>query len=137
MLDLLIVRAIFIVVLTVCAGFLKPWNLSPWVSAGGGLLLGGGIILFEIRLEQISLKRLIGAACGSVLGIVGAFLMSLVLDRAAPKEPFLPVCLLLWMSYVGLIVGAKKGDMLNLSAWAEFSGARNRRKRVTRFWTRA
>ena len=41
----------------------------------------GLIILFEIRLEQISLKRLIGAAFGSVLGIAGAFLMSLVLGQ--------------------------------------------------------
>jgi uncharacterized protein YacL len=124
------VRAFFVVVLTVCAGFLKPWNLSPWVAAGGGLLLGGGIILFEIRLEQISLKRLIGAACGSVLGIVGAFLMSLVLGKAAPNQPFLPVCLLLWMSYVGLIVGAKKGDMLNLSALGGIFGGEKSSKKT-------
>ena len=127
--DLLIVRAVFIVVLTACAWFLKPWGLSPWVSAGGGLLLGGGIILFEVRLEQVSLKRLIGAAFGSVLGIVGAFLMSLVLQRADPNQPFIPVCLLLWMSYVGLIVGAKKGDMLNLSALGGvFGGEKSSKK---------
>src|SRR5262249_47586420 len=29
---------------------------------------------------------------------------------------FLQVCLLLWMTYVGLVVGASKGEMLNLSA---------------------
>src|SRR5262245_59038860 len=79
------------------------------------MVLGCGIIFFEIRLEQVSLKRLIGAAFGSVLGIVGAYLMSLVVSRASP-EPFLQVSLLLLMTYVGLIVGAKKGDMLNLSA---------------------
>ena len=132
MLDLLIVRAIFIVVLTVCAAFLRPWNLSPWVAAGGGLLLGGGIILFEIRLEQVSLKRLIGAAFGSVLGILGAFLMSLVLDKAAPNAPFLHVCLLLWMSYVGLIVGAKKGDMLNLSALGGIFGGEKSSKKASK-----
>ena len=82
----------------------------------GGLLLGGGIIYFEIRLEKVSLTRLIGAAVGSVLGIAGAFLMSLVVEKALPGQPFLPVCLLLWMTYVGLVVGAKKGDMLNLAA---------------------
>ena len=130
MLDLLIVRAIFIVVLTVCAGFLQPWGLPPWASAGGGLLRGGGIILFEIRLEQVSLKRLIGAAFGSVLGILGAFLMSLVLDKAAPNEPFLHVCLLLWMTYVGLIVGAKKGDMLNLSALGGIFGGEKSSKKA-------
>ena len=49
--------------------------------------------------------------------------MSLVLSWARVEGgtgsqliPFIQVCLLLWMTYVGLIVGAKKGDMLNLSA---------------------
>ena len=65
--------------------------------------------------KEISLKRLIGAAFGSVLGIVGAFLMSLVLGKA-DAEPFLQVACCCLMTYVGLIVGAKKGDMLNLAA---------------------
>ena len=49
--------------------------------------------------------------------------MSLVLRWVGPGGgalsnaiPFLQVSLLLWMTYVGLIVGANKGDMLNLSA---------------------
>jgi uncharacterized protein YacL len=85
------------------------------VAAAVGVLFGGCIIFFEIRLERVSLKRLIGAAVGSVLGIFGAFLMSLVLKNAI-DQPFLQLCLLLLMTYVGLIVGAKKGDMLNLAA---------------------
>jgi len=115
-LDLIFVRAFFILILSLSAFLLHPSQVSPWVSTAGGLLLGGGIIFFEIRLEKVSLTRLIGAAFGSVLGIVGAFLMSLVLGKALPGQPLLPVCLLLWMTYVGLVVGAKKGDMLNLAA---------------------
>src|ERR1700722_16307890 len=123
-LDLAIVRVIFVLVLTAAAYFLHPLQQapSPW-AALVGFLLGGCIIFFEVRLEQISLKRLIGAAFGSVLGIIGAFFMSLVLRWARPDGgdsahmvPFLQICLLLWMTYVGLIVGAKKGDLLNLSA---------------------
>ncbi|MFY9726519.1 MAG: PIN domain-containing protein, partial [Bryobacteraceae bacterium] len=115
-LDLIFVRAFFILILSLSAFLLHPAQVAPWFSALGGLLLGGGIIYFEIRLERVSLTRLIGAAFGSVLGIAGAFLMSLVLGKALPGQPFLPVCLLLWMTYVGLVVGAKKGDMLNLAA---------------------
>jgi uncharacterized protein YacL len=106
---------IFVLVLASSAFALHPFNSSPWTAAAAGLVFGGCIIFFEIRLEQVSLKRLIGAAVGSVLGIFGAFLMSLVL-RSAIDQPFLPVCLLLLMTYVGLIVGAKKGDLLNLAA---------------------
>src|SRR5262245_2839648 len=73
-----------------------------------------------MRVRQVSMKRLIGAAFGSVLGILGAYLMSLVIGLAAPQGSrtiqFVQICLLLWMTYVGLVVGASKGDLLDLSA---------------------
>jgi len=119
-LDLAVVRLIFILVISGCAYYFQPFQLPPTTAAIGGLLVGAAIILFEMRVERVSLKRLIGAAFGSVLGIFGAFLMSLVLARInvqnAPTLHFLQLFLLLWMTYVGLVVGANKGDMLNLSA---------------------
>jgi uncharacterized protein YacL len=119
--DLLFIRVLFVVVIAAAAFFLKPVAVvDPWVNGALGLLVGGGIVYFEIRLKEVSLKRLIGAAAGSTLGILGAFLISLVVSRAAPSNhasvPFIQVGLLLWMTYVGLVVGASKGDMLNLSA---------------------
>ena len=129
MLDLIIVRAIFVLVLSTAAYTLDPFQTPPWLAGIGGLILGLGIIFFEIRLERISLKRLIGAAVGSVLGIFGAFLMSLVLGRAT-SEPFLQILLLLWMTYVGLIVGAKKGDLLNLSALGGIFGGEKSSKKT-------
>jgi len=127
-LDLIIIRGIFILVLTVSAYTLHPFHRSPWEAAAGGVIFGLCVIFFELRLERVSLKRLIGAACGSVLGIVGAFIMSLVLAKATP-EPFLQVCLLLLMTYIGLIIGAKKGDMLNLAALGGiFGGEKASRK---------
>jgi uncharacterized protein YacL len=128
MLDLLIIRGIFVLVLTISAYALHPFHSSEWMAAAAGAIFGLCIIFFEMRLERVSLKRLIGAACGSVLGIVGAFIMSLVLAKASP-EPFLQLCLLLLMTYIGLIVGAKKGDMLNLSALGGiFGGEKSSRK---------
>src|SRR5213595_2191429 len=119
MVYILLVRAIFVLILGTCAYVLEPFQ-PGWVAGTAGLGLGICIIFFEILVEQISLKRLIGAAFGSVLGIFGAFLIALVLKWAnlenSKSIPFLQVCLLLWMTYVGLIVGAKKGDMLNLAA---------------------
>ena len=128
MFDLIIVRVIFILVLAASAYYLNPVN-SPILAAVGGLALGGAIIFFEIRLEQVSLKRLIGAAVGSVLGIFGAFLMSLVLGPAT-HQPFLQVSILLWMTYCGLIVGAKKGDMLNLAALGGIFGGEKSSKKT-------
>jgi uncharacterized protein YacL len=127
-LDLILVRGIFILVLTISAYALNPFHTSRWIAASGGVIFGLCIIFFEMRLERVSLKRLIGAACGSVLGIVGAFIMSLVLAKASP-EPFLQLCLLLLMTYIGLIVGAKKGDMLNLSALGGIFGGEKSSKK--------
>ena len=123
MFDLTIVRIIFVLVLTASAYWLHPFQTASSIWAAlAGLVLGLCIIFFEVRLEAISLKRLIGAAFGSVLGIIGAFFMALVLNwirsegGSSQVIPFVQVSLLLWMTYVGLIVGAKKGDLLNLSA---------------------
>jgi uncharacterized protein YacL len=130
MLDLTIVRIIFVLVLAACAGML-PSGLSAVqriLASVLGLSAGGAIIFLEIRLDRISLKRLIGAATGSLLGIFGAFLITLVLEHLQPEHVaaqntevsgFVQVAqvgVLLWMTYVGLVVGAKKGDMLNLAA---------------------
>ena len=118
--DLFLIRALFVAALA-CAGFyFRPFSLPGPLAALVGILAAAGVVIFEIRIKQVSLKRLIGAAFGSVLGILGAFLISLVLTQAMPKSsgtlPFIEVALLAWMTYCGLVVGAAKGDLLNLAA---------------------
>jgi uncharacterized protein YacL len=126
--DLVVARAIIILILSVVAYFLRPFNAPAPVAAAAGVVLGLLIVLFEMRLEKVSLTRLIGAACGSILGIIGAFVMSLVVGKAT-SEPFIEVALLLLMAYIGLIVGAKKGDMLNLAALGGvFGGEKSSKK---------
>ena len=118
--DLLVIRGLFVLLIACAAFALRPFQLDQWIAAAMGALAGVSIVMFEIRLRQISLKRLIGAAFGSVLGIVGASLMSMVLGRAIPDNtstvPFLQLMLLLLMTYVGLLIGANKGELLNLGA---------------------
>ncbi|HEU4596960.1 MAG TPA: PIN domain-containing protein [Pyrinomonadaceae bacterium] len=91
-------------------------------SALVAALIAGAIILFEIRIQRASLKTLIGAAVGSILGIVGAYLMGALISSqeslaVAPEtKTFLTLVLAFLMAYVGLMVGASKGDYLDLSA---------------------
>ncbi len=94
MINMLILRGLFVVLLG-CAGyFLSPFSdfQSAAVACGGlaGLVVGLGIVLFEVRLKEVSLKRLIGAAIGSTLGIMGAFLMAMVLNWALAGHPTSP-----------------------------------------------
>jgi uncharacterized protein YacL len=117
--DLFLVRLLFIIIVGITCYVIKPFGLlRPW-DAVAGALMGLGIVLFEWRLRSISLKRLIGAAIGSILGIIGAYMFSLVIRNSLPENQtrsFMQIMVMLLMAYVGLIVGANKGDLLNLSA---------------------
>src|ERR1700723_1101775 len=118
--NLLIIRFLFVVLLSAAAWFLHPFDFPAPYSAAAGIVAGAAIVLFEIQVRKTTLKRLIGAAFGSLLGILGAYIIALVLGHAFPAGSstisFLEILLLLWMGYVGLVVGATKGDMLNLGA---------------------
>jgi uncharacterized protein YacL len=131
-LDLVFIRIIFVLVAAICGYELEPLGLSSWPAAGVGALCGAAVVLFEIRLRQVSLKRLIGAVIGSILGIVGAYLFSLVIKNSLPTghtQSFLQLFVMLLMAYVGLIVGAGKGDLLNLAALGGIFGGEKQSKR--------
>jgi uncharacterized protein YacL len=72
------------------------------------------------------LRRLIGAAIGSILGLLGAYLTSLILTHTIMPEStrsFFSLAAFLVMAYIGLILGANKGDMLNLQALGGLFGS--------------
>ena len=66
MIDLLILRTIFVAVLACAAYFLRPLNLDGPVAAVAGGLVGASVVLFEFRIRRISLKKLIGAGAGEI-----------------------------------------------------------------------
>jgi uncharacterized protein YacL len=126
------VRIIFLLVIIVASFQLHPFGLSKPLAALLGAALGVFFILFEMRLERASLKRLFGAAAGSILGILGALMISHLLSLTALDKvtlSFLQVTLLLLMTYVGLVLGANKGDLLNLSALGGLFSAEVKPKR--------
>jgi uncharacterized protein YacL len=122
--DLVLIRLIFVVLLAVVCYFLQPFGIHPrWLAALIGAAAAGAVIVFEIRVRALTLRRLIGAVAGSILGIFGAALFCLVL-RWAPisqtDSAVLQIFVLLLMTYVGLLVGASKGDLLNPAALGMF-----------------
>jgi uncharacterized protein YacL len=117
--DVVLIRILFVLIVSVICFLIHPFNLPSNLAAAVGLLIGVAIIVFEWRLRAMSLKRLIGAAIGSVLGIIGAYLFALVIRNSIPSSPtqsFLQIMVMMVMAYVGLAVGANKGDLLNLAA---------------------
>jgi uncharacterized protein YacL len=117
--DVVLIRFLFVLIVGVICFLIRPFNLPSNLDAGVGVVIGCAIILFEWRLRVMSLKRLIGAAIGSVLGIIGAYFFALVIRNSLPASPtqsFLQIMVMLIMAYVGLAVGSNKGDLLNLAA---------------------
>ena len=131
--DLILIRFIFIVFVAITCYLIRPFGLTPkYYAATVGALLGFAIVVFEWRLRLMSLKRLIGAAIGSILGIFGAYLFALVIRNSLPEgatRSFLQIMVMLLMAYVGLIVGANKGDLLNLAALGGIFGGEKQLKK--------
>jgi uncharacterized protein YacL len=131
--DLVVLRLLFVILLAAVCYFLRPFGIhTGWEGAAIGAAAASAVIVFELRVRAVTLRRLIGAVVGSILGIVGAALFCLVL-RAAPlpdaNSAVLQIFVLLLMTYVGLLVGASKGDLLNPAALgAVFSGDKPSRR---------
>lgn len=116
------IRLIFTAVLVAAGYFLHPVRNDRVMSAIVAAFVALAIIFFEIRIRRASLKTLIGAAVGSIMGITGAYLIGSLISSqdstavAVETKTFLTLALTFFMAYVGLMVGAAKGDYLDLSA---------------------
>ena len=139
--DLILVRLLFVALLSGVCYFLHPFGVTGWVGAAGGAIAACSVIVFELRVRALTLRRLIGAVTGSVLGIFGAALFCLVL-RSAPlngsTSAALQIFVLLLMTYVGLLVGRQqRGPAESRQRSARFSAERSPRAAVPRCSTRA
>ena len=131
--DLVLVRILFVLIVSGICYLIEPFGLPTKLDAAGvGALVGLAIVLFEWNLRRIPLKRLIGAAFGSFIGIVGGSLFALAMRASLPENhtrSFLQLIAVLLTSYVGLLVGANKGDLLNLSALGGVFGGEKQNKK--------
>jgi uncharacterized protein YacL len=131
--DLIFVRLIFVLVVALTCFVIEPFGQPRNIDAGVGALIGALIVLFEWKLRAVSLKRLIGAAIGSFLGICGAYLFALVIRNSVPAgqtQSFLQILVMLLMAYVGLVIGGNKGDLLNLAALGGIFGGEKTGKKA-------
>ena len=131
--DVLIIRIAFVILLALVGYLLNPLEktghlysasheLRQVISALFGAIIALFVIIFEMRARKASLKTLIGAAIGSILGIVGAYLIGMLISSQEINTPFrremktfLTVALAFFMAYIGLMVGAAKGEYIDLS----------------------
>jgi uncharacterized protein YacL len=129
--DLIIIRVGFILLLGLLGYLIDPlkeiqrFEIEPEskriISTVLGVIIAFFIIAFEMRVRNATLKTLIGAAVGSILGIVGAYLLGMLISAQeteavpASMKTFLTLCMAFYMGYIGLMLGAAKGDYIDLS----------------------
>jgi len=102
-----------------CVHF-RPFGLSSEFSALAGTGLALAVLLFEMELERVTLRRLIGGTVGTLAGMLAALLLSMVLGHTAMgvvQRSFTSVAALVTLTYLGLAIGTTKGDLLNLDAF--------------------
>src|SRR5258706_11352665 len=71
--DVIILRVVFAAFLISAGYVLHPIPGHRLVSAAAPAIIAVAIVLFEMRIRRPSLKKLIGAAVGSIFGIFGAY----------------------------------------------------------------
>ncbi len=146
-LDVIIIRIIFILLLALMGYLLNPLSQTThlsealgrgarqFISAIFGIIIALFVIGFEMRARRASLKTLIGAAIGSTLGIVGAYLIGMLISSQettavnAEMKTFLTVALAFFMAYIGLMVGGAKGEFIDLSMLGGIFSDKNLSKR--------
>src|SRR5271168_2642802 len=129
--DLYAIRIFIIVLLTFVAWALEPlqvvhFQFTQFDDAIGGFLVGLAIVVFEARLRKVSLKQLIGAAIGSILGIMGAVMIVVIIRLTLDPSNhtrYGQLAILVVMWYIGIMVGVSKGDLLNLNALGGIFGS--------------
>ena len=112
----LLARVLFVVGLVASAVVLEPLPLGGAVANGAfGLLLGGVSVLLELRLKSASVTTMLGTLLGGAVGLliaktIGAALFwANVADR---RIAFLHSAVLLLLTYVGLVTGARRAEWL-------------------------
>jgi uncharacterized protein YacL len=119
-LDLILLRAIFVLLFAAAVAGLRPAILPIWEAGTIGAALAMLAILLERRFSRLSLKRTIGITVGVISGLIAASLVSVVISHLgsdnSPAVRFVQIAVLLLLVYFGAATGAVKGELLNLGA---------------------
>jgi uncharacterized protein YacL len=127
-------RVLFIAVVAYAAALLRPLAYGTPLNVGFALLLAGLVVLFESRLRETAVTRVLGALLGCAIGLLIARAITAGLfwaDSADARIKFLDSFILIVLPYLGLVVGGKHGEWLEparLVALFRADGAEHRYK---------
>src|SRR3954471_23475515 len=127
-------RALFIAAVGYSAFQLHPLAAGEIPNITFGLVLGLLIVVFEIRLKNTSVTHMIGALLGGAVGLAAAKTIGAAMywaNLGDGRVVFLHSLILLGLPYIGLVMGARKGEWLepeNIVGVFRTAGPRRRYK---------
>jgi len=111
----LVTRALFIAAVAWAAALTRAFHAAIAVDIAVGIGLGLLIVFIETRLRETEVTDLLGALIGGAIGLglsktIGAALFWA--DASDPRVVFLHSFILLVFPYLGIVMGARKGEWL-------------------------
>src|SRR5438552_359219 len=108
-------RVMFVAIVAYAAAILHPLSFSIPVIAVFGLVLAAIVVLFEIRMRETAVTRVLGALIGCAIGLLLSRAITAGLFWADPSDrriEFLDSFILIMLPYIGLVLGGKHGEWL-------------------------
>ena len=111
----LVIRALFIAAVAWAAALTRAFHSGAPVNLAIGVALGLLIVVVETRLRSTEVTDLLGALIGGAIGLglsktIGAALFWA--DASDHRVVFLHSFILLVFPYLGIVMGARKGEWL-------------------------
>jgi uncharacterized protein YacL len=111
----LVARVLFVLAVAYSAILVRPFSPSPGLNIAVGVALGVLFVIVETRLRSAEVTDLLGALIGGAIGLglaktIGAALFWA--DTADRRVVFLHSFVLLVFPYLGIVMGARKGEWL-------------------------
>ena len=108
-------RVLFVGIVAYAAAILRPLAFSVPINIAFALVLAGIVVLFETRLRETAVTRVLGALIGCAIGLLISRAITAGLFWADPGDrriQFLDSFILIMLPYLGLVVGGKHGEWL-------------------------
>ena len=127
-------RILFVAAVGYSAHQLQPLGVDAFLNTAFGLVLGLLIVVVEFRLRTTSVTHMIGALLGGAIGLITAKTIGAALywaNLGNERVVFLHSVILLALPYLGLVIGARRGEWLepgNLVNVFRAAGPRKRYK---------
>src|SRR5215207_9310102 len=111
----LLARVLFVIAVTYAAVLTRPFSPVFGTNIAAGVALGLLMVAVETRLRAAAVTDLLGALIGGAIGLglaktIGAALFWA--DTGDRRVVFLHSFILLVFPYIGIVMGARKGEWL-------------------------